>query len=667
MKKRSIRWGCFLGILLVLFLVVGGGGLLLVRSSPPAFEEPLDSSIIVFITSPASGEEVSAGDYVSVSAQAVAPDSIAGIELFVDGKPFGSANPPDTAAWTWQAFTPGVHTFTARATNAKGETGNSQTVIVNVLAGNGVIQVFAGENQTPNEIGSGYGASPEEIQKTNPQLDPNAPLPDGQPVKIPVGQGAPDGGSAPGGGQGAGLEFIPVYISWTFTPLQPVDDSYCYTSAGNGIWEKMPKPPFSFLDDINPYAQFDVIFPNQTGVIQAQCWGWLAGALKFLGQGEAKFDVLNPSAEVTISGEGFVLKGLPKLPPIKEDKFLGVNSVPPPYALREPSNAADCLAHGDPIVAGFLCPGIMNAKVKQNIILEWEWKPEACWPGFCQYGATEIAGYGVYEIDPATQAKKFLADVHPSAMRVAFLPLPWGAKCYGVEAYIDYPGMGVSEMATYCPGQPPTAKKVTIAPAAQWLTTGGQWIQDGDCDDYGGAETYKYKNQNNGFGNQNGQVLVGSYIVDDDDCYREGHYSAGVKFDISLSLPPNAVVQNADLRFSTVFMNYGATGIAAPKPASCISAIGKAKKDWSGLSAGIHFASSPSLTSLTYNTPLTSMSNYMNQASVTQAVVDWIKDPSSNHGFILAPAAAPHPYDDGSGSCLSGLGNFQLDIYYFAP
>ena len=114
-------------------------------------------------------------------------------------------------------------------------------------------------------------------------------------------------------------------------------------------------------------------------------------------------------------------------------------------------------------------------------------------------------------------------------------------------------------------------------------------------------------------------------------------------------------------------MNYGATGIAAPKPASCISAIGKAKKDWSGLSAGIHFASSPSLTSLTYNTPLTSMSNYMNQASVTQAVVDWIKDPSSNHGFILAPAAAPHPYDDGSGSCLSGLGNFQLDIYYFAP
>ncbi|HRQ32322.1 MAG TPA: Ig-like domain-containing protein, partial [Anaerolineales bacterium] len=163
MKKRSIRWGCFLGILLVLFLVVGGGGLLLVRSNPPAFEQPLDSSIVVLITSPASGEEVSAGDYVSVSAQAVAPDSIAGIELFVDGKPFGSANPPDTAAWTWQAFTPGVHTFTARATNAKGETGNSQTVIVNVLADSGVIQVFAGENQTPNEIGSGYGASPEEI------------------------------------------------------------------------------------------------------------------------------------------------------------------------------------------------------------------------------------------------------------------------------------------------------------------------------------------------------------------------------------------------------------------------------------------------------------------------------------------------------------------------
>lgn len=663
MKKQSIRWGCLLGILLMLFLAVGGGGLWLLRSSPPAFDAPLDSSIFVYITSPASEDEINAGDYLTVTAQVVAPDPIASIELFVDGKPFGSGNPPDSAAWTWQATSLGIHTFTARAANTKGETGNSQTVVVNVLAGNGVIQVTAEENQTLIDIGSGFGVPPDEMQKENPKLDPNAPLPDGQPVKIPIGQGEPGGGSAPGGDLG----YIPFYITWQFIPLQPVDKSYCYTSKGDGVWEKLPKPPFNFFNDFEPYKQFGALKPGQNQVIQMQCWGWLGGVLKFLGQGETQFDAQKPPAEITIAGDGFKLTGLPKLPEGAVIPFTGGGgALPPPFAVREPSSVADCTAHGDPIVAGFLCPGIMNAKIKQSIILEWEWKPEACWPGFCKYGVGKIAGYGVYEIDPATQSKKFLADVHPSAMRVAFIPLPWGAKCYGVEAYVDQPGMGVSEMATYCPGTPPSAQKITLTPT-QWLTTGGQWIQDGDCDDYGGADSYKLKNQNSGFGNLGGQVLVGSYIVDDDDCYREGDYSAGVKFDLSLSLPPNAVIQNAELRYSKIFIDYGATGVAAPQPQSCVKNIGKAKKDWSGLSAGIHFDNGISLNSSAYNTALTSVSDFFNQANVTQAVIDWQKNPANNYGFILAPTGAPHPSGDGSGECLSGLGNFQLDVYYFVP
>ena len=663
MKKRSSPAGCMFGIFLLFLLLIGGGFLWLRTRSAP-FDGSPPSSVMVTLGSPTSGEEVFTGEYISVTAQAVAPTGITSMELFVDGKPFGSpASSTSTAAWTWQAWPPGIHTFSARATDSTGQTGSSQTVILNVLAADSM-QVNASEGQTLTELGSQFGASPEEMIASNPNLDPLGSLPDGQPVNIPVEKGAPGGGSAPGGGQGNGLEFIPIYITWTFTPLQPVDNSYCYTSTGDGIWEKMPKPPFSFLDDINPYTQFDVIFPKQTGVIQVQCWGWLSGILKFLGQGESKFDVLKPPAEVTISGEGFVLNGLPIIPPIEEDKFLaGGNDVPPPYALREPQTAADCTAHGHPILAPFICDTLLNAKMKEYIILEWEWAPKVCW-GECPW-YDEIDGYRLYEIDPATKSKKFIKEIKPFNQKVTAVPLPWGAKCYGIEAFIASGGISPSDMSTYCPGTPPSAQKITLTPV-QWLTTGGQWIQDGGCDDYGGADSYKLQNQNSGFGNQSGQVLVGSYIVDDDDCYREGNYSAGIKFDL-VSLPPYAVIQHAELRFSKIFMDYGATGLAAPKPQSCVKNIGKAKKDWSALGTGIHFDDDISLSSSAYNTVLTSVSSYSNQADVTQAATDWLKNPFNNHGFIFTPASAPHPIGDGSGECLSGLGNFQLDVYYFAP
>jgi hypothetical protein len=48
-------------------------------------------------------------------------------------------------------------------------------------------------------------------------------------------------------------------------------------------------------------------------------------------------------------------------------------------------------------------------------------------------------------------------------------------------------------------------------------------------------------------------------------------------------------------------------------------------------------------------------------------VKNWIKHPDTNHGFILNPAAAPTPKGDGYGRCFSGVNNFNLDIYYFAP
>lgn len=661
MKKRPFLQGCLLFAFFILIAIAAGWWFL---RRPVQTTQASISPVLVFILSPSSGDEMAAGDFVPLTVQVDALDTIASVELFVDGQSLGKAADPTNAGWTWQAWPLGIHSFYAQATDAKGQVGYSQVVLVNVLAGDGAMDVFADEGQTLEQIGAGFGVPPDQMAGANPKIDPSLPLPGGNPVKVPIGNGQGSGqGQNPGGGK---VNPIPNSILWSFKPSQTVDKSYCYVSGGNGVWEKMPKDPWEFFEGVdNLYTQLTKA--AQQVVIQAQCWGWVGGVLKYLGQGQTKFDTNQPPGEIQIIGGDFILTGVPNFP-IKEDKFLGGSSIPPPFALREPSSVNDCAAHGDPMVVPLLCNGVMSAKVKEHVVLVWEWSPKVCWPGLCNWN-NEIAGYGVYEIDPFTNAKKFLANIKPPLQKVAFIPLPWGAKCYGVEAYVDMPGAQVSEMTTYCPGDQPKSQKITLTPT-EWVTTGGQWIQDGDCDTYGGADYYLSANQQQGFGNQAGQVLAGSYLVDDDeeDCYREGDYSAAVKFDLQLKLPPSAVIQKAELVFSKAFMNYGATALAAPSPSSCVKNVGKAKQDWSGLIGSVHFSNKNVLSGPSYFAPLASISPYMAlNADVTPAVMDWLKKPANNHGLILTPAAAPHPLDDGSGFCISGLGNFQLNVYYFAP
>jgi hypothetical protein len=238
-----------------------------------------------------------------------------------------------------------------------------------------------------------------------------------------------------------------------------------------------------------------------------------------------------------------------------------------------------------------------------------------------------------------------------------------------VRAYVKDPGVPYSDMVTYCPGDVPVPKKITVYPT-QWITTGGTWIDSGDCDTYGGKDSYAVYNDDNGFGNQAGQILVGSYIVDDDDedCYREGNYSGGIKFSlVQTLLPAGAAISNAHLKFSSSFVSYGATAYASPKPVTCVSGVGQSKLVWGGLVGAKHF-SSKSLSSSTYFIPISSLGEFQAPSvNVTSAVNTWLKYPDKNHGFILTPAAAPHPQEDGDGRCLSGLGNFLLEIEYFAP
>lgn len=680
MKKQRFPWGCLLAGLLILILLGIGGGWWFFRSQYRTSEAPPSSPVLVFLLSPSSGDEMEAGDFVPVTLQAVAPTAIQSAELFVDGQSLGVVtDSPESAEWTWQAWPLGIHTFRASATAADGQVGQSQTVIVNVLEGDGVMQVFAEEGQTLEGIGADFGVPPDQMADANPYVDTSQPLKDGQPVDVPVGggnsgNGGAGNGSGGGGGQtqppGSGGADSPFLISiiWDIKFTEPVDKSYCYTSSGNGVWEKMPKDPFTFFQNLDSlYTQ--LILPAENVVIQVHCWGWLGGDLKYLGQGETSFDINQPPQNVMLNADGFQFIGIPQFnfPPENFTKGGGAKTIPPPFALRFTTDAKECTSHANPLLAPFICNTLLNAQVKQYNILVWEWGQPSCWVGYCNY-VDKVDGYRVYQLpmpgNPyAPKSIKYLQTVK-DPQKLAAVLLAWGGSCYGVEAYVNDPAITPSAMVKTCGESSSQLQKImTSIDAYAWLTAGGTWMDSGDCDTYGSGDSYVVINKNTGFGNQPGEVLVGSYIVDDDnnDCYREGQYAGAVRFILPV-LPSGAVIQKAELKYSTALYEYGATGVATNEKPSCVGSLARATQDWTGLMGANHFSSS--MLSYKYYAPF---------ADLTYVVKGWVNNPSSNYGLILRPAAAPHPNPpddwDGNvtGTCFSGLSNFQLVIYYFAP
>jgi hypothetical protein len=397
----------------------------------------------------------------------------------------------------------------------------------------------------------------------------------------------------------------------------------------------------------------------------------LGDVLKFLGEGQTKVNTGQPPEVFELVGDSFKLTGYPEFDPTPEAMAdMYTMPVPPPFALREPADTTDCANHY--ILSGFICDTLLNAQVQQYRILEWEWQPKINWPGNEKW-MNDINGYRVYEIDQSTNIPKLMKEINNPSQKISILPLPWGYRCYGVEAFADGTDSEgtayhlVSQMAMYCPGHPPEAEMTVLNPT-NWLTTGGQWIQSGDCDTYGLGNAYVLANQYDGFGNNPGEVLVGSYVVDDEDqdCYREGNYSGAVQFNSSL-LPAGAVFEKALLKYSVLSHEYSASGLATNYKPPCVSEISAAKQDWTGQGSSIHFWGDNILSSSTYHGPTiatTGLSGYSG-IDVSSTVAGWIMHPATNHGFILGPTPPPYPPVDGSGRCESQLGNFQLEIYYF--
>jgi hypothetical protein len=122
-----------------------------------------------------------------------------------------------------------------------------------------------------------------------------------------------------------------------------------------------------------------------------------------------------------------------------------------------------------------------------------------------------------------------------------------------VKAFANVPEYGgklLSEMATYCAGQTPLMKKITLLALENWITAVDMLEQGDDClgfdDGFSGYEE--------GFG----EVFAGSYDVDmpGEDCYQNVYYNSAVKFKIPASpLPAGAVIQKALLRYYHIYLD----------------------------------------------------------------------------------------------------------------
>jgi hypothetical protein len=172
-KKRLWPWGCVIPGFVILVLLAAAGAWWLLRSRLAPVKPSDESPVHVFLTSPVHGDEVNAGDWVQVRLQAIAPEAIESAELLVDGQSVAvTEDSPGNAWWSWEAWPPGVHTLIGRANTVGGESGDSQTVILNVLVGNGSLDVRAAEGQSLEEIGAHYGVGPDEMAGANPELKP---------------------------------------------------------------------------------------------------------------------------------------------------------------------------------------------------------------------------------------------------------------------------------------------------------------------------------------------------------------------------------------------------------------------------------------------------------------------------------------------------------------
>jgi hypothetical protein len=370
--------------------------------------------------------------------------------------------------------------------------------------------------------------------------------------------------------------------------------------------------------------------------------------------------------DLLITAAGFQAQGLPEMKPLEGEGIPEDVQLPAPFALREPESVTECTFHGLTLQ---ICTKLLDGSPKQYIVLIWEWSPGLCF-GSCPW-ADGIDGYVINQSDMSNSVGETSKDIASMYQKATAFPLPWGSRCYSVFAYKDIAGQGrvYSPPASYC-GELPNPEKLILAPQ-DWLSTEGVPYEE-DCSyAASGAASEKPTGSN--------QIMVGAYAQGGSGCNRRTSSNAAVKFETP-PLAQGAVIHRALLRFNRVDLSWWYPDEVAvakgERPGNCVSRIGIAKQDWTGLSSGHFLQGGNTLGQAPYFSPYTdglALWPSTVELDVTSLVLNWMKEPDTNYGFILAGDWG-NMYNRGVAEkdwdlkgCYSLLDNVELEIQYFAP
>jgi len=630
------------------------------RTRSVAFEGIHTSPVLVHIMAPMNGKSVNQGSSISIFAQAWSPNPLAVMELWIDGSMLAAENVSGQAApvgfsWELEAPGPGVHSFFVRASDSEAEVGQSQTNILNVAAAS-LQQISAVGGDTLEDISTATGFPVEKIAALNPSLDPTQPLAEGLPVVLPPSGPESDENipSGPGTPQ--------MIIRWQFTPTTDVNNSYCYQSIGGEDWQRVPDAPFSFLPG-GEWLQTHYSLPAvQKLDLLLECWGWQGGTLMFLGEGQTSMDFAQIPEELIISGSGFEAEGLPEMKPLEGDMPDEDASIPGPFALRLAETVAECTSHG---FAASYCDQLMNAANKQYNVFIWEWSPGFCW-GSCPWGDA-IDGYIFWEQEPGNPGVTSTTVIQNPEQKVMAMPLPWGARCYIVKAYIDYDwGRQVSPLpAKYCGGEPADSQTILLEPSEVMNA------QIADCSQ-NDSRTGKITGHSHDF-------VVGfrNYSTDGGCFYNRHIYMGAVKFD--LGQLAGKFAYQATLRFNTNQTLYMPSYyISSNEVRFCGNELGVADTDWSAFpqTKTLDYSSHQWLSPFNYLrfTKFQSISHLsagVLSFDVTAVVNEWIKGSEQNHGFVLSPdmfyldsLGLDIKWSSSDTRCSNTVSGWELEVHY---
>jgi LysM repeat protein len=189
---RPKRTGLWIGLISGLVVV---GILAALIGRIPSTAQQISShpeSISIILSQPANGSSWPSDTPIPVSVFANGDSPIKNVELWTDGRLFNTQTLKDDQksafkVWSWMPLTEGTHTVFARATDANGQTVESNAVHIQATTPAGLItSQTTQEGETFQQLADQNGIAPAELAATNPFLDPGSPIPPGTNVFIPL-------------------------------------------------------------------------------------------------------------------------------------------------------------------------------------------------------------------------------------------------------------------------------------------------------------------------------------------------------------------------------------------------------------------------------------------------------------------------------------------------